>query len=190
MRREYISISMIREELDGIPNHTLPHAFSLKWYQPGDEQCWLRIQQSADRYNQINLGLFRQQFGDDAETLGRRQCFILNGEGRSIGTATAWFDLNYRGQEWGRVHWVAIVPEMQGQGLAKPLMTVVCQRLRKLGHERACLTTAPERIPAVNLYLKFGFVPEVRSPVELRAWKEIEGKLGRSVLNLAIRDEA
>ena len=190
MKQEYISISMIREELGGIPNHTLPPAFSFKWYQPGDEQCWLRIQQSADQYNQISLDLFRQQFGDDAETLGRRQCFILNGERQSIGTATAWFDPNYRGQEWGRVHWVAIVPEMQGQGLANPLMTVVCQRLRKLGHERAYLTTAPERIPAVNLYLKFGFVPEVRSDVELRAWKEIEGKLGRPVLNLAIGGEA
>ena len=190
MKQEYISISMIREKLGGIPNHTLPPAFSFKWYRPGDERHWLRIQQSADQYNQINLELFRQQFGVDAETLGCRQCFILNGEGQSIGTATAWFDLNYRGQEWGRVHWVAIVPEMQGQSLAKPLMTVVCQRLRELGHERAYLTTAPERIPAVNLYLKFGFVPEVRGAVELRAWKEIEEKLGRSVLNLAIRGEA
>jgi GNAT superfamily N-acetyltransferase len=87
-----------------------------------------------------------------------------------------------RGREYGRVHWVAIVPEWQRHGLAKPLLTVVCQRLQELGHERAYLTTAPERIPAINLYLSFGFVPEVRSDEALRAWKEIEVKFGRSLL--------
>jgi hypothetical protein len=33
-------------------------------------------------------------------------------------------------------------------------------------------------------------VPEVRSDAELRAWREIEATLGRSVLNLAIEGEA
>lgn len=168
---------MIRADLADIPNYALTQPFCFSWYQPGDEQHWVRIQQRADRYNQIDVDLFRKQFGDE-EALTKRQCFILNGAGEFIGTATAWFDLNYRGQEWGRVHWVAIVPELQGQGLAKPLMTVVLQRLRELGHKHAYLTTAPERIPAVNLYLKFGFVPEVRSEVELNSWKEIEERLG------------
>lgn len=185
MKKEYVSISMIREKLDAIPNHALSPPFFFKWYQPGDDRHWLSIQRQADQYNQINLRLFREQFGDDAKTLAERQCFILNSEGQAIGTATAWFDLNYRGQEWGRVHWVAIVPEMQGQGLARPLMTAVCRRMRELGHKRAYLTTAPERIPAINLYLKFGFEPELRSAVELRVWKEIEGKLGRRLLSQA-----
>jgi GNAT superfamily N-acetyltransferase len=124
-----VSISMIRRDLDCIPNHSLPPLFSLKWHRPGDEQHWLRIQQSADRYNQISLDLFWQQFGDDLEELARRQCFIVNAKGESIGTATAWFDLDYQGQDYGRVHWVAIVPEMQGRGLANSLMTAVCHRL-------------------------------------------------------------
>lgn len=190
MQQEYISISMVREELSSVPHHALPSSFSFKWYRPGDEQHWLRIQQQADKYNQISLDLFRQQFGSDVETLAQRQCFILNGEGQPVGTATAWFDLHYHGREYGRVHWVAIIPEMQGQGLAKPLMTVVCRRLRELGHEWVYLTTAPERIPAINLYLKFGFVPEVGSDAELRAWRGIEEKLGKSVLRGADRGEA
>jgi GNAT superfamily N-acetyltransferase len=182
MKKEYVSICMIRRELNVIPDHTLTSPFSFNWYQPGDEEHWLEIQRRADQYNQITSALFRQQFNDDTQALARRQCFILDGEGRPIGTATAWFDPDYQGQEYGRVHWVAIVPEMQGQGLANPLLTVICQRLRELGHERAYLTTAPERIPAINLYLKFGFVPEVRSDLELRAWKGIEETLGRTLL--------
>jgi GNAT superfamily N-acetyltransferase len=185
MKQEYVSICMIRRELKAIPDHPLPSPFSFEWYRPGDEVHWLEIQRRADQYNQITPALFERQFGNDAQELARRQCFILDGEdgeARPIGTATAWFDPDYQGQEYGRVHWVAIVPEMQGRGLANPLLTVICQRLRELGHEQAYLTTAPERIPAINLYLKFGFVPEVRSEVELRAWKGIEAILGRTLL--------
>ena len=63
------------------------------------------------------------------------------------GTTTAWYNEDYRGLPFGRVHWVAIVPEMQGRGLAKPIMSAVCHRLRELGHGRAYLTTTTVRIP-------------------------------------------
>jgi GNAT superfamily N-acetyltransferase len=174
---------MILEELSNIPNYELPPAFSFKWYVPGDEQSWIEIQQSSDRYNQISLELFHQQFGNDLEELRERQCFILNAEKQSIGTATAWFDRNYLGKEYGRIHWVAITPKMQGQGLGKPLMTFICQRLREMGYSRVYLTTSPERIAAINLYLKFGFMPQVQNNEELTDWKKIEEKLSRSIIS-------
>jgi GNAT superfamily N-acetyltransferase len=55
------------------------------------------------------------------------------------------------------VHWVAIVPECQGIGLGKALMTLLCQRLRELGHDQAYLFTSSERVSAIRLYLRFGF---------------------------------
>jgi GNAT superfamily N-acetyltransferase len=174
---------MILEDLSNVPNYELPPAFSFKWYVLGDEQSWLEIQQSADRYNQISLDLFRQQFGDDLERLREGQCFILDAKQRSIGTATAWFDRSYFGKEYGRIHWVAIIPEMQGQGLAKPLMTCVCQRLQEMGHNRAYLTTSVERIAAINLYLKFGFRPQIQNDEESIDWKKIEKKLDRSIIS-------
>jgi GNAT superfamily N-acetyltransferase len=183
MKQEYVSICMIRQKLDAIPDYTLPSSFSFKWYQPGDEEHWLEIHRRADQYNQITPALFERQFNNDTQSLAARQCFILDVEGRPIGTATAWFDPDYQGKDYGRVHWVAIVPELQGQGLAKPLLTMICRRLREMGHERAYLMTAPERIPAINLYLKFGFQPEVRSEVELKAWQGIEETLGRALLH-------
>ncbi len=57
-----------------------------------------------------------------------------------------------------------IVPDLQGKGLAKPfkpLLSAVCTRLRELNFTRACLVTETARIPAINLCLKFGFVPEI-----------------------------
>ena len=84
----------------------------------------------------------------------------------------------YKGLAWGRIHWVAIVPEFQGRGLAKPLLTAVMNRMVELGHQRARLATATQRLPAINLYLKFGFLPDPRNEEELSAWEEIRQILG------------
>ena len=164
---------MIRENLDEIPSFELPPFFSIKWYEPGDEKRWVEIQKRADQYNTITLELFDREFNRDTESLAQRQCFLIDTQGTPIGTATAWFDNNHNGLPHGRLHWVAIVPEFQGQGLAKPLLTTVCQRLSELGHRRTYLNTSPRRIPAINLYLEFGFVPEIKDIHDSQVWDDI-----------------
>jgi GNAT superfamily N-acetyltransferase len=86
----------------------------------------------------------------------------------------------FEGGRWGRVHWVAILPEHQGQGLGSPLMTAICHRLRDLGHTRAFLRTAANRAAAIKLYLRFGFEPHPRNAEEERLWPEILARLGRA----------
>ncbi len=170
---ELIPVRMVRENLEDVPRFELPPPYTLRWYRPGDEEAWLEIHQRADKYNVATPELFEQQFGTDADTLGRRQCYLCDPDGAAIGTATAWFDDDYRGRAWGRVHWVAVVPERQGQGLSKPLLSRVCLRLRELGHERAYLSTQTVRIRAINLYLKFGFAPEIEDDGDARAWRQV-----------------
>ena len=123
--------------------------------------------------------LFREKFGHDDRLLAERQCFLLSHAGDAVGTATAWFDDAFEGARWGRVHWVAILPEFQGRGLGSVLMTAVCRRLHELGHGRAFLRTAVNRIPAVRLYLRFGFEPHPRNAEEERLWLEILARLGQ-----------
>jgi GNAT superfamily N-acetyltransferase len=176
VNKKYQSISMIRENLDGIASFELSPSFSIKWYEPGDEESWVKIQKDADQYNTITLELFDREFDRDIESLAQRQCFLIDMHGTAIGTATAWFDNNHNGLPYGRLHWLAIVPKLQGQGLAKPLLTTVCQRLRDLGHRRAYLTTSPKRIPAINLYLEFGFAPEIKNTHDSDLWDDIQRK--------------
>ncbi|HEY2933181.1 MAG TPA: GNAT family N-acetyltransferase [Acidobacteriota bacterium] len=164
---------MTRENLDFIPAFDLPPDYFLRWYRPGDERHWVEIQRQADRYNAITPDLFERQFGANKDMLLQRQCFLTDRSGAPIGTATAWFNPDYRGKPYGRVHWVAIVPEMQGRGLSKPLLSAVCNRLRQLGHLRAYLTTAPQRTPAIHLYLKFGFLPEITGPEDAEVWSRL-----------------
>ena len=147
---------MLRDHLDKIPDFDLPSGYHSREYRPGDEETWVSIQSAADFYNTITLELYRREFSQDPIRLSERQLYLCNSEDHTIGTATAWFG-DYDGRDYGRIHWVAIVPEFQGKGLAKPLMTVTCNRLKAMGHKRAYLTTSSARVAAINLYLKFGF---------------------------------
>lgn len=177
-----IPVTMVREDFHDLPKFAVPSPFSLRWYQPGDEAEWTRIQQQSDPFLTITASAYRQQFGWDEEALSARQAFLCDADGTPIGTNTAWWDDDFRGESWGRVHWVAIVPPMQGRGLAKPLMAAICQRLRELGHTRAYLSTSTGRTAAINLYLKFGFRPALLKPDDRAAWRLVEAAAGRRLV--------
>lgn len=168
--RENFSVSMIREHLERIPDYVLPRGYHYKWYQPGDEKLWVDIQLKSEKHAKISFDIFWREFDNNTEALKQRQCYLCDANGQAIGTTTAWFNDNYNGQPYGRIHWVAMIPEMQGKGLAKPLLSTACRRMRQLGHKRAYLVTSTARIPAINLYRKFGFVLEIRDEQDKRVW--------------------
>ena len=168
---------MSRPHLDNVPAFALPKEFSLRWHQPGDEQHWLDIHLAADKYNPITPELFSREFGEAHDVLKHRQCFLLDANQKPVATATAWFNDNFNGGSYGRVHWIAVVPAHQRRGLGKALMTIVCCRLRALGHLHAYLTTSTARIPAIKLYRGFGFVPLIRTADDAAIWREVEAEL-------------
>ena len=170
--RDYIDVRMIRENLDGVPECPVPSGYSIRSYQSGDEDIWLRIQSLADKYNRVTADLFQKEFGTDAKVLSERQCFLYDGDNNAIGTASAWFG-DQEDQYLGRVHWLAVLPQYQGKGLAKPLLAAACDRLKSLGHCETFLTTQTCRLPAINLYAKFGFVPAIDSDRDKQIWKEL-----------------
>jgi len=189
-----IPVKMARANLNDLPVFDLPGDFSLRWYQPGDESHWLRIHLTADQFNEITPELFQRQFGLPEERglqatssherqsglksalreLGERQCYLLLApKGEVIGTGTAWYNDDFEGARWGRVHWMAVMPQFQGRGLGKALLAAICGRLRRLGHDRAYLTTSTARVPAIRLYRKFGFEPLIRSIKDERIWRDL-----------------
>ncbi len=161
---------MTRANLEAFPRFELPAGFALRPYAPGDEATWVAVQGAADLHHDVTPALFRREFGDDAGRLRSRQRFLIAPDATVIGSATAWFGDDPLARPSGRVHWVAIAPAHQGRGLAKPLLAAVCARLSEFGHERAYLTTSSGRLPAIGLYLSFGFVPEVLGPDDRAAW--------------------
>ena len=171
--QEYLDVKMIRQNLDDIPEYNLPAGYSIRWYQVGYEKHWQAIQLLADEYTRVTPDLFKEQFGTDIQLLSERQCFLCDGKDNIIGTATAWLD-NLDGKSLGRIHWLAIVPHRQGKGLAKPLLTITCKRLKDLGHSKTYLTTQNVRIPAINLYAKFGFAPMIDTNCDREIWEKLK----------------
>lgn len=158
LARKNLPVVMVKNDLLNIPQFSLPTGFTCKWYSPGDETLWLNIHKKADNYNRITQDIFINQFRNNIRELSQRQCYVFDSEGTVAGTGTAWFN-NYHNKPFGRIHWIAIVPEMQGKKLGKSLMTIVCNRLLELGHDNAYLSTSSLRLPAINLYLTVRLCP-------------------------------
>jgi GNAT superfamily N-acetyltransferase len=177
--QQNLYIRMERDDLVGIANHPLPPEFSVRWYRPGDEQSWVSIHNSAEQHVEVCNDVFLRVFDNDVVALRDRQCFLLDAHDVPIATATAWFDDDYFGHAYGRVHWVAVVPEYQGRGLSKCLMSLILSRMIALGHDRAYLRTSTSRLPAITLYKEFGFVPSLRTADDRTIWKQLNPLLPR-----------
>jgi len=59
-----------------------------------------------------------------------------------------------------RLGWIGVRPEHQRQGIGKALLKEFIEHCRQKGCHKVTLNTLPVLIPAINLYLKCGFVPE------------------------------
>jgi GNAT superfamily N-acetyltransferase len=175
--RQNLQIEMIRPDLKGLPETVFPPGYSLRWFRSGDAAHWMRIHHDADPFNEITPELFNREFGCDFNRLQERQCYVQDGMSRVVGTGTAWSADERTDGRWGRVFWLAIHRQYQGRGLGKPLLGAICHRLHELGHDRACVITSTGRLPAVSLYLQFGFQPEIRSDTDRIVWKRITDHL-------------
>ena len=175
---EFASLQMRCTDIYDCPTAGLPAGYTLRYFLPGDELHWQAIHDLADPYNQDRPDLFRNQFGSNQHLLAWRQIYMLNAVEQPVATVTAWFDeQRIHGPYWGQLHWLAIVPGEQGQGLGDTMVTACLQTLRGLGHREAFLNTDSRRLPAVNLYLKYGFRPVIRSRKEEAAWRELAPRL-------------
>ena len=165
-------VIMKRRDLDDLPAYALRDGFCLRWFRAGDDVLWPEIQLGAYQDEKVvPPGLFEREFVGDPATQAERICFLVErSTGEAIGTAAAWWQRDDDGVTWWRLHWVGIRHDHQGRGLAKPMVSEVCRRLRNLGHDRAFLTSSTARIPAINLYRVFGFEPVVRSAEDWLAW--------------------
>ncbi|MFQ6068307.1 MAG: GNAT family N-acetyltransferase [Candidatus Bathyarchaeia archaeon] len=59
-----------------------------------------------------------------------------------------------------RLGWIGVHPSHQRKGTGKALLKEVIKYCRNQGCHKLTLYTLPVLIPALNLYLKLGFVPE------------------------------
>jgi GNAT superfamily N-acetyltransferase len=168
-----IPVTMVRDDLENLPSFELPAGYRIRTFRSGEENVWSEIETAAGEFQNMDVALnaFNVNFGEDVEAMLSRGFFVETDGGLAVGTATAWYNPSFLGRDYGRVHWVGIRPDHQGRGLAKPLVGAVMKRLAE-SHERAYLKTFNTRIPAIKVYLDFGFVPLMMTPQCEEAWEQ------------------
>lgn len=178
---EDMYVRMVRPHLLHIPEVPFPEGFSVRPYQPGDERIWTDIWRDAEPFLTIDDDLFAREFGSDWGALRWRCFFIVDERGCAVGTVTAWYSRDFKGQDWGRIHWLAVRPAYQGRDLAKAALSFALKQLAQW-HERVWLDTSSGRLAALKLYLDFGFVPDMDAPGARVAWQQVQQKLNHPVL--------
>ena len=48
---QILHLRMVRPDLEDIPTFEPPAGYTLRRYEPGDEEAWVEIERQADRYN-------------------------------------------------------------------------------------------------------------------------------------------
>jgi GNAT superfamily N-acetyltransferase len=172
-------IMMIRPHLDDLPPSELPEPYTIRWHRDGDARHWMTIKSASDTHHHAPPDYHERLYDAHSDELRQRQAFICDGSGKPVGTATAWWFEDLDDLSLGKINWMLIAPEAQGRGLAKPLLAACCARLASLGDTRAALFTLTQRIPAINLYRSFGFVPLIRHAADTRAWSTTSPRMKR-----------
>ena len=176
-------IHMIRPHLRDIPVTPFPDNITIRALRADAEgQLWTDIVLEAEDWLDLSPQLFIQQFGHDLQAASERCFLIVDDTDRAVGTLSAWYRNDYRGKDYGLIHWVAIRPSHQGLGLGKAGLSFALNQLARW-HDRALLGTQTKRLPAIALYLNFGFLPDLEEENARENWQRLRNQLKHPVLD-------
>ena len=136
----------------------LPEGYSIRTYQPGDEDAWAdtvcAVGEFTDR--EAALQLFTERYLADA-ALTDRIFFAVSPDGEIAGTAIAW-EHDPRGMGVRALHWVAVRPEHQRKGIGMALCQTALRFFRREDNALPVyLHTQPWSWKAILLYIELGF---------------------------------
>ncbi len=164
---------MVRDDLQEIPDAALSEGFRFRPIHLDEGPLWTLIEREAEPYLEVSNRWFADNFLFNPSAVPHRCFFVVDANGVVAGTSSAWYNLSYQNKQWGQVHWVAIRPAYQRRGLARAALSETLRRLARW-HHRALLFTQSKRVPAIRLYLEYGFEPVLETESNRTAWADYE----------------
>ncbi len=178
-----IGVQMTRADLGNLPHAPLPPGFRVRPFADGaDPALWVAIIRGGETFFTIEDDLWERAFGFDLPAARERVFFVETDTGEPVGTVAAWYGSDEKA-EWGRIHWITMLPAYQGQGIGKAALAYALRRLAELGHQAVYLETSTARLPALQMYLRFGFVPAYDRPDARDAWSAVAPHLNHPALS-------
>ena len=177
-----VRLTMVNERLSSSPAVPLPSGFRFRYFADQDQETWINILTQASEFPTLEAAQdrFQTEFTSTLPELGKRAVFLETNEGLPVGTAMGWYNTEFRDGNYGRLHWVSIIPSYQGKGLARPLVTKALKIL-EANHTKAYLTTRPRSYKGIKLYLDYGFKPLTQTEHCREGWDLVAKTLGISI---------
>ncbi len=136
----------------------LPQGFTLsKFSSEADIEDWLSICRDGLISPDAGIEKFRCELVDIDGPDPYRDTYFIEKDGQKIATFTVVPNMWSTGM--GYIHMVACRSEYRGLGLGKFMADYALQKLIEMKKERVFLLTGDARLPALNTYIKAGFLP-------------------------------
>lgn len=135
------------------PDVISPRGYTIRTYQPGDEERFYEIMRLAGwpGWNADKLKLSLSRILPDGWFMG-----IRDSTNDIVATAMCLHNYTERHPFWGDLGWLACDPHHTGKGLGYALSAAVTARFISAGYTHIGLHTEHYRLPAIKTYLKLG----------------------------------
>lgn len=155
----YVDVLMKRRKGMPIPECRLSEGFRFSSFEEGDEKAWAKIETSVLEFSDELDALiyFQKEYLPYLNELKRRCIFVQDKTGEKIATGTAWWCYTgVRRDPW--MHWIAVKPGFQGNGLGKALVSRVMQMMMEIEGDRDFyLHTQTWSHRAIGIYERMGY---------------------------------
>lgn len=162
-------LSMVRSNLDDLPELRLPQGYELHTGRPDSAKIW----------EDIILDSFNMEFSYEKELdypdCGPDNCWFVSIDGVDVATATFYTKPEVPGAAF--LHMVAAHKKSLGKGAGKLAVLAVLHGLKKAGFRECRLFTDDFRLPAIGLYLSVGFLPVIDDADMQARWDAVMKQL-------------
>ncbi len=156
-----------------IPEIELPEGFELRSVAESEIKEWGEVLHPACGFS-VKDSEYMKIYGPRVLPGGMMGVFEKS-SGRLVATASAQYD--EVGVEGG-LGWVMALPEMRGKKLGAAVSVAAMKFSRDYGHDKMCLCTDDERVPALRMYLNLGWRPYLFDADMPDRWRKICEVLG------------
>lgn len=130
----------------------LPQGYHARLCRPEELSCWKEL----NSINPESIGFlddyFQRVYAKEKELFFQKCTFVCDEKDRPVGTCFLW-------RAYGKIttlHWLKVLPEYEGQGIGRGLLSHVLSQAGE-GEFPIYLHTHPSCYRAVHLYQEFGF---------------------------------
>lgn len=141
-----------------LPHPDVPAGYELRRVQTEDDvRAWAQLLHDNGELGQWDMERARR--ATEEGTVWRESIHFLEKDG--VPVATSCVQRHDDRPDRPELGWIAVLPAYRGQGLGRTISIAVMNFMKQQGYERCFLRTDDRRLPAIQLYFRLGFEPDM-----------------------------